>query len=283
MPIVPTRQILEKARREKHGVFSMVAVNFEMALGGVQAAEEAAAPLILVVNPGLVPDISIERAVGMAAGLARSAGVLVAVALLDRGKDFDPMTRALQSGASSVMWDRSALPYEENLRSTAEAARRAHAAGASLDGKLDSIARQADAKAGAAEATDPGKAADFVAETGADSLAVSFGNKYGAGQKAAFDFDRLRALRARIPVPLVMHGGSGHGRDGYPRLVDGGITWFCCYTSIANAAVEELRSLLNTSSPDPVLYHQLVGRGLASFRRSASELIEWTGCKGKGR
>jgi tagatose 1,6-diphosphate aldolase GatY/KbaY len=143
---------------------------------------------------------------------AREAPVPVAVHL-DHSASAPEIRRALAAGISSIMADGSHLPYEENVTFTTEMARLARAYGAAVEAELGRLSGSEDGLAVAdyaARLTDPAQAADFVARTGVDALAVCIGNVHGPYRSTPrLDFARLAAIRRAVSVPLVLHGASG--------------------------------------------------------------------------
>jgi len=130
MALVPAHMILADAQRRGYGIPCLLAGNLEMAIGQIQAAEELNAPLILAYNSGVTPQVSMALAMPAIVNAARQTRTPVAT-ILDHGRTLDEVKEAIALGSSSVMFDGSALPFEENVQATAEAARLAHAAGVS--------------------------------------------------------------------------------------------------------------------------------------------------------
>ncbi len=150
MPLVGIKEILTEARRGQYGVLSLLGGNLDMVIGQVQAAEEQRAPLILAFNQGVTPQVPMELAMPMLVSVAQRARVPVAT-ILDHGDSLESVVRAIHLGSSSVMFDGSTLPYEENVRQTQEVVRVAHALGVSVEAELGSIAGSAVETGGAAE------------------------------------------------------------------------------------------------------------------------------------
>ncbi|NJN96248.1 MAG: class II fructose-bisphosphate aldolase, partial [Anaerolineales bacterium] len=138
MPLVSAKEILIDARARKYGIPSLLAGNLEMVLGQVRAAEAENAPLLLAFNQGVTPQIPLEIGVPLMVTAARLATVPVAT-ILDHGHSLEDIVKTIQLGSSSVMFDGSDLPYEENVRQTAEIVRVAHAVGVSVEAELGSI------------------------------------------------------------------------------------------------------------------------------------------------
>jgi fructose-bisphosphate aldolase class II/tagatose 1,6-diphosphate aldolase GatY/KbaY len=129
--------------------------------------------------------------------------------LFNEARTVGQIRRGLEAGCNAVMQDTSHLPFEENLAATREVVALARAHGADVEVELGALADARD-PAHRGTLTDPAEARRFVEESGIDALAVSVGSVHSmAGGAAALDLDRLAAIHAAVPVPLVLHGGSG--------------------------------------------------------------------------
>ncbi|MEU1518066.1 class II fructose-bisphosphate aldolase [Streptomyces sp. NPDC005811] len=191
-----------------------VAYNLETVQGIVAAAEAHPGHPVLI-QAGSSPfrhagrDPLIRLALDAAAASSARIGVH-----LDHSRDLDEITVCLEAGYTSVMVDGSHLPFAENIALTREAVRRARDHGAWVEAELGALPGDEDvstnAAACAAALTDPAQAAEFVAATGVDALAVAVGNVHGfTAEPVRLDLDRLSAIRSTVPVPLVLHGASG--------------------------------------------------------------------------
>ena len=135
---------------------------------------------------------------------------------LDHGASVEHVLRAIQCGFTSVMIDGSLLPYEENVALTKEVVRLAHAVGVSVEGELGTIGQTGTSvEGGVSEVTytDPAQAEDFIARTGADTLAVAIGTAHGIypkGMQPKLQMNILRDIAGRLDIPLVLHGGSAN-------------------------------------------------------------------------
>lgn len=286
MSLVGIREVLVEARNKHYGVLSLLAGNLEMIVGQISAAEELRAPLILAFNQEVTPHIPLELAMPCLVHAASGARVPVAI-ILDHGRDLETIVRAIRLGTLSVMFDGSALPYEENIRSTREVVRIAHALGASVEAELGTIVGSAGDPGSAASSTDslftdPELAVDFVRRTDVDVLAISFGNVHGRYQGSPqLDLSLLRRIHCRVAVPLAMHGASGLADTLYPQVVAGGISKICYYTSAGIRAANDLRQMLTTrAGHDAVCYHETVTRAVDFFRNDTKAMIGLVGCAG---
>lgn len=283
MPHVNANEILIDARKRKYGVLSLLGGDLEMVVGLVKGAEAQRAPLILVYNEDVTPKVPMELAVPMLLNAAERATVPVATTL-DHGRNLEHIVQAIRLGASSVMFDGSNLPYEENVARTAEVVRVAHAVGVDVEAELGSIAGSAvtlGASGPEAAFTDPDVAADFVERTGADVLAISFGNVHGVYKgEPQLDLDRVREIHARIDVPLSMHGASGLAYDEYRKVVEAGISKVCYYTSMGIGASNDIKRMLVDAGEDGTVYHEIISRGVDYFYAETKRLMDMVGCSG---
>lgn len=207
MPLVTTRDLLLKARRDRSAVCAINVGNYETVRGVVEAAEAEGSPVIIQLYDRLMGDRIGEDFGPLVRGMAERSPAPIALHL-DHGRTRANVERALRAGYSSVMFDASDRPLEENIRLTREMVQLAHAAGVPVEGEMGQLGSAA-AGPDAAGYTDPADAARFVAETGVDSLAVAIGTAHGRYATAPrLDLDRLSAIAAAVPVPLVLHGGS---------------------------------------------------------------------------
>jgi fructose-bisphosphate aldolase class II len=221
-----------------------------------------------------------ELAMPMLVRAAQNAKVPVAT-MLDHGRGLEHAVQAIHLGASGVMYDGSSLPYEENVARTCEIARVAHALGVSVEAELGSISGSAvllgDCGPEAAF-TDPHLAADFVARTGVDTLAISFGNAHGLYKgDPRLDLDRVREIYALVKVPLAMHGASGLEGGQYRGIVESGISKVCYYTAMGIGASEAIRNLLETAGPGAVVYHDVISRTIDYFTQETMRLMDLVG------
>lgn len=292
MPLVGIREILTAARRGRYGVLSLLGGNLDMVIGQVAAAEELCAPLILAFNQEVTPKVPLELGMPMLVNVAKRAQVPVATTL-DHGDSLESVVRAIHLGTSSVMFDGSALPYEENVRQTKEVVRVAHTLGVSVEAELGSIGGSASEGGGAAALasvmehgpestfTDPELAVEFVQRTGVDALAISFGNVHGTYQgKPHLDLELVREIHSLVDVPLVMHGASGLADHEYERIVDSGISKVCYYTAMGKRAGDDLRQMLTGRGEGEIVYHEIIARTVEFFQADTKRVMALVGCAG---
>lgn len=206
MTVATLAQVLTPALRDGYAVPGLVCLGWEDMRAFVAAAEAERAPVILQAGPACRAHTPLPVLGAMFRHLAEAASVPV-VLHLDHGHSAEECRAALAVGFTSVMYDGSRLPLEENIARTAEVACMARAAGASCEGEIGFVGY---AGGVASAGTDPAEAALFAAQTGVDAMAVSVGNVHlQQGEGAALDTQRIEAIAALTRVPLVIHGGSG--------------------------------------------------------------------------
>lgn len=247
MSLVTMNELLRGARTDGVGVGAFNVGNLEMVKGVVQAAEELNTPVILQIAQVRLGHSPLGYMGPMMVQAAREAKVDIAVHL-DHGLTEDVIQKALELGFTSVMFDGSGCPLEENIRRSGEIRRLAARYGATMEAELGRVGGSEDGGAGhAALYTDPDEAVRFCRETGVDALAVAIGNAHGHYKKApCLAFDVLEQIRGRVEVPLVLHGGSGITDSDFQRLIRGGITKVNIATagfeSVTRRAEDHLRS-----------------------------------------
>ena len=225
MAIASTRQIVEAARGSGGGACAFNVITLEHAEAIVAGAEQAARPVILQISENAVKFHHGNVFPIAAAAAAVAAAATVPVALhLDHVEDVDLLHRAADAGFSSVMFDASKLPFAENVRATELAAEWAHENGLWLEAELGEVGGKDGAHAPGVR-TDPTEAAQFVAATGVDALAVAVGSSHAmTDRSAALDHTLIAEIARAVRVPLVLHGSSGVPDDELARAVWAGMT-----------------------------------------------------------
>ena len=245
---------LSAAQKGSYGICSFNVYNYETILGVILAACEANAPVIVALGQNYLHQMSCKSAAALVSSLAQEHGAQAALHL-DHCRNKELIYRAIDAGFDSVMFDGSALRFEENLAATAEIAAYAHSAGAAIEAELGSLA----AGVGSNEAhlgdremyTDPEAAAEFVKHTGADALAVSIGTVHGFYKAAPnIRVDILEAITQKCSAPLVLHGGSGTPEEKLLACLQHGIAKVNINTELSAFAVDGIkRYLLQNEGP----------------------------------
>jgi len=199
-------EVLQPALKNGHAVGGLVCLGWEDMRAYAYAAEAEGCPVILQAGPGCRAHTPLPVLGKMFRHLAQEVSVPV-VAHLDHGYTFDECKEALECGFTSLMFDGSRKPLQQNIDETAAIAEMAHRAGISCEGEIGFVG-YADGESSAG--TDPVEAQKFAAETGVDAMAISVGNVHLQQDKeGGLDEARIKAIEAVTTVPLVIHGGSG--------------------------------------------------------------------------
>jgi fructose-bisphosphate aldolase class II len=206
----PAGHLVAAAAAARHGVAAFNLITLEHGEAVVAGAERAGQPVILQISQNAVEfhGGQLGPAARAAHALAETASVPVALHL-DHVSRMELLHQAPEYGFGSVMYDASALPYQENVTATKVAVTFARRHGLWLESELGEVGGKDGAHAPGVR-TDPGQAAGFVAETGVDALAVAVGSRHAMTTRtASLDHALIRRLRDAVPVPLVLHGSSG--------------------------------------------------------------------------
>ncbi|HEX9015225.1 MAG TPA: class II fructose-bisphosphate aldolase [Chloroflexota bacterium] len=274
--LVPMRELLLEAARGGYAVGSFDAGNLESAEGVLEAAVENNAPIILAIAEAFFKDVRFETLVHAVREEALPLKVPVAI-ILDHGKSFESCVRAIQAGVTSVMFDGSSLPYEENVRISKQMVSVAKAVGVSTEAEIGHVGQGWEYEKTEETLTTPEEAVRFVEETGVDSLAVAVGTAHGKYKgEPKIDFERLAAIHEAVKLPLVLHGGSSTGDERLKKSIDYGIAKVNIYTDMSAEAVARIKKLLE-EKPDNVRMNPLVQTTRAAFRDVAGHYIRLFG------
>jgi len=233
MPVVPTGEILSAAYRERYGVAAINVVNDLTLEAVLAAATEQRAPLIVQTSVKTVRSIGYDVLYGM--WTTMTANVPVPVALhLDHCPDRDVISRCLETGWNSVLFDASRMPIEENQRQTVEVVAEAKRYGAQVEGEVESITGVEDGIGSDQEAArqDLDDVVRFIETTGVDVFAPAIGNAHGVYSRTpTLDAQRVSDIVARVDIPMALHGGTGMSDDQFTDLISRG----CAKINISTA------------------------------------------------
>src|SRR5699024_7637911 len=209
MTLVSTRELLADAVADGRAVPALNVIHLESAEAIATAAEQAGHGAVLQISQNCV---RYHGSLAPIAAATRAGAEHSTAALsmhLDHAEDVDLVRQALDLGFSSVMYDGAALPFDQNVATTAQMVHAARSTGAIVEAELGEIGGKDGAHAPGVR-TDPDEARRFVDDTGVHALAVAVGSSHAMTTKtASVDIDLVAALAAAVPVPLVLHGSSG--------------------------------------------------------------------------
>ena len=236
--LVTLREVLKDAQEKKYGVGLFNTVNLEMAKGVLAAAVELKSPVIIGTAEVLLPYAGLEELAYFLVPMAKKASVPV-VLHYDHGLTDKKIVEAMRLGFSSIMYDCSTDTYENNIARVAQMVKIADMFGASVEGELGHVGANDESAGDDSIYTEPEQARDFAQRTGVDALAVAIGTAHGAyKEKPRLDIGRLAEISRTVPVPLVLHGGSGLSDEDFKNCVANGISKINIFTDINCAAAK---------------------------------------------
>ena len=238
-------EMLKKAQEHEFAVVGFAAYNLETVKELVRTANHLRAPVMIQTTPRTIDLFGIEYITTIVRLAAESVDTPVALHL-DHGKSLEIAEKCLEYGYSSIMIDGSSLSYEDNVKLVREVVKRAHAKGVSVEaelGRIGGVEDEINVSEQDAGYTDPDAAADFVKQTGIDSLAVAIGTAHGLYQQVPkLNFELLGKIRKVVSIPLVLHGASGVPDDAIQEAIRLGIAKFNIASELKLALANGMRA-----------------------------------------
>ena len=247
------KEMLEDARKNHYAIPAFDVSNYEMMRAVLEACEEEKSPALLM---GLNVDVEgkgLPLITSMVKGASEHFNIPVCFHI-DHATDYDSIKAACDAGVTSVMFDGSILPFEENAQRTAEVVKYAHSKGITVEAELGHVGNamvgnEADCPENedpAETLTVPEEVARFVDITNVDALAVAIGTSHGVYKKTpTLRIDRLDEITAVCDRPLVLHGGSGTPDEQLQEAIRHGITKINIFSDVVSAMNLALKSKLN--------------------------------------
>ena len=240
--LVNLNEVLKKAQNGKYAVGLFNTTDTDMLQAVIEAAEESNSPVILGTAEVLLPYGELKLIAPSVIAAAKRAKVPVVVHY-DHGLTFDRCIEALKLGFSSIMFDGSAKPYEQNIAETREMVKIAHAFGATVEGEIGHVGEAAKEDNLLTDMyTTPEEAKAYLEATGVDALAVAIGSAHGVyKKKPMLNIERLKEISGAVKVPLVLHGGSGLSDDDFKNTIRNGITKVNIFTDLCLAGERAMK------------------------------------------
>ena len=285
--LVSAKEMLTKAKEGHYAVGQFNINNLEWTKAILQTAQEMNSPVILGVSEGAGKYMcGYKTIVGMVEGMIEGLGITVPVALhLDHGS-YEGALKCIEAGFSSVMFDGSHYPIEENIEKTKELVRITGEKGISLEAEVGSIGGEEDGVIGAGECADPAEC-KMIADLGVTMLAAGIGNIHGKypANWPGLSFETLDAIQQKTgAMPLVLHGGTGIPADMIKKAIDLGVSKINvnteCQLAFAAATREyvEAGKDLQGKGFDP---RKLLAPGTEAIKATVREKIELFGSANK--
>jgi fructose-bisphosphate aldolase, class II len=267
-------QIARDNAEHRTGLGAFNVVHLDHAEVFTAAAERAHRPVVLQVSQNAVAYHGSLAPIGSGVlAVARAAAVPVVVHL-DHAEDVELVHEAIELGFSSVMYDGSKLPDEENVKTTADVVAHAHARGVCVEAELGEVGGKNGVHDPSAR-TDPDDAARFVHDTGVDLLAVAVGSSHAmTTRKAELDNELLSAIAEAVDVPLVLHGSSGVSDEGMRAAIQAGMTKINVSTHLNKIFTSRVRNYL-ADNPDVVDTRTWFRAGNEAIGAEVERLLRW--------
>ena len=252
--LVNLTDLMQPALKNGYAVPCFNVFGYEDALAVVTAAEARNAGVILAVNLDMTLFMPLDHIIGMLKPLAMSAKVPVCLHL-DHNYDIPTVLKAIDAGFTSVMYDGSQLPIEENIAGVKQVVAHAKKMGVSVEAEVGSVPYASGRDHIKSELTDINEAIMMLEQAKPDVIAVSVGNVHRLENTFIdIDFTRFNELQAAINVPLVIHGTSGVKTTDIQKLAQGNVCKFNIGTCLRQRFGKSLR---NTLAADPHLFDRL--------------------------
>jgi fructose-bisphosphate aldolase class II len=264
--------VLSPAQQGRSGLGAFNVIQIEHAEAIVAGAEAAGRPTVLQLSENAVRYHGALAPIGRAMLEIADAAAVPVVVHLDHATDVDLVAQALALGFTSVMFDGSTLPVEENLATTRGVVERAHALGVSVEAEIGEIGGKDGVHAPGVR-TRPEDAREFVAATGIDAVAVAVGSSHAMTTRTArLDLELISAIRDAVPVPLVLHGSSGVPDDHLREAVAAGMMKINISTHLNGTFTAQVREAL---AADPALVdpRKYLGAARTATAREVERLV----------
>lgn len=282
MQIVNSLELLQDAKKNGYAVGAFNVSNMENIQCVLEAAEELQAPVLVQGAQREVEYADGECFVDMIKSIANKKKGAIGIHL-DHCAHIDFEIKCIRYGFTSIMFDGSLLSFEENVAKTKKVIEIAHAVGVSVEAELGTIGQTSEygEKIGGSGLTEPEDAAKFVAETGVDFLATSFGTAHGLYKaEPKLDFVRLEKIAALTKIPLVMHGGTGVPEAQIKKSIGLGICKINFSTILRKSFIDKIQEYM-AAHPEDLMTMNIIRAGSKAMKQSVKDMIEMCGTVGK--
>ncbi|HDP36688.1 MAG TPA: class II fructose-1,6-bisphosphate aldolase [Candidatus Atribacteria bacterium] len=287
MAFVTTKEMLKEAQKGRYAIGAFNANNMEIIQAIVETAEEEKAPVILQASQGAIKYAGLESIVAMVKVMAEKVKIPVALHL-DHGTDYYQNIKCLRAGFTSLMFDGSKLPFDENVEMTKKVVEMAHACDIPVEAELGQIGKMEDSdEPGVAlekvkeSMAVPEEAVKFVELTEIDFLAAAVGTIHGCRTPfAKLDIPRIEKIRELTGIPLVLHGASGANDEEVRKGIAAGICKINIDTRIRLYFVKKMREVLE-KNPEEIDPRKILGPAKEAAKGIIRDRMRVFGCSGK--
>lgn len=283
MPLVPVKELLEKAEAGGYGVGAFNCNNMEIIQAIIEAAEKEKAPVIIQASQGAIKYAGLEYITALTKVAAENTFVPVGLHL-DHGTSFEQTVQCIRHGFTSVMIDGSKLSLADNIALTNKVLEVARAVGVSVEAEIGRIGGTEDditVNEWEASLTDPAEAKEFAEATGVDALAIAIGTAHGQYKGTPkLDFERLQKIKELINIPIVLHGSSGVPDEAIRKAIQLGVRKVNIDTNLREAFVAGVREVLE-KDPTQIDPRKILGPAKEKMSEVIREKIRLFGSAGK--
>ena len=286
MALINLKELLKHARENRYAVGAFNVTNLGFIDTLIDAAIEQRSPIIIQIAEVHLRYVDLEEIAPIIVGAAKKVDIPVCFHL-DHGQSLKTVMRAIRAGFTSVMFDGSHLPLEENISATREIVKLAGSVNVSVEGEIGHVGGEVIGEvAPTAQAareeffTKVDEAERYARETGADAVALAIGNVHGFYKgEPKLDFERLSQISKVVSAPLVLHGGSGISDDDFRKAISLGICKINFYTEMSAGAVARVRQYLN-EKPDVTSIPDVLSKAFEEVKDIVMKRLEVFGSKG---
>ncbi len=287
MAFVTTKEMLKEAQKGRYAIGAFNANNMEIIQAIVEAAEEEKAPVILQASQGAIKYAGLESIVAMVKVMAEKVNIPVALHL-DHGTDYYQNIKCLRAGFTSLMYDGSQLPFDENVEMTKKVVEMAHACKIPVEAELGQIGKMGDSdEPGVAlervkeSMAVPEEAVKFAELTEIDFLAAAVGTIHGCRTPfAKLDIPRIEKIRELTGVPLVLHGASGVNDEEIEKGIAAGICKINIDTRIRMVFTKKMKEIIE-ENPNQIDPRKILGPAKEAVKEIIRDRMRIFGCSGK--
>jgi fructose-bisphosphate aldolase class II len=266
--LVSGKEIMQHAHENGYAVGAFNVNNMEAIQAIIEAAEELQSPVVIQVSQGGLEYAGVKYIAAMVKVAAEGANVPV-VLHLDHGTEFRNQVQCLRAGWTSLMIDASHCGFEENIAQTKEIVKMAHQAGVGVEaelGKIGGVEDDISVDEKDATYTDVEEAYEFVHATGVDYLAIAVGTAHGPYKgDPKIDFTRIAEIKAKLNIPLVLHGSSGVPKESIEKAIAAGINKINIDTDLRQAYHRAVKKFV-TENPDAYDPRKINGPGKEAMK-----------------
>ncbi len=285
MSLVNLKYLMERAEAGKYAVGAFNCNNMEIIQAIVEAAVEENSPVIIQASQGAIKYAGLNYIVALVKTAAESSDIPICLHL-DHGTDFQQVMNCIDEGFTSVMYDGSQHPLEENIRMTNEVLKIARAKDISVEGELGKIGGTEDdvhVEEKDAMFTNPKEAKYYVDNTGVDALAVAVGTAHGQYKGVPkLRYDILQEIKNLVDTPIVLHGSSGVPDEAIRKAIEIGVRKINIDTNIREAFVKGVHKAIK-ENPQEIDPRKILGPAKEEMKNIIKEKIRLFGSNGKGK